>query len=177
MIITLIGMAGVGKSTIGKLLASHLGYSFIDVDDLIKQRIGGPLQDYLDKKGDSAFIKVEEDAILDLDLRDKMVISTGGSAIYSEAAMEVLSEKSLIILLDDTFPNIRKRISHPWKRGIVGFREKGIKKLYLERWQLYRKYADIVVDINGMANKKKVVDDIVEKSKELCNSTFDTFSL
>jgi shikimate kinase len=42
---------------------------------------------------------------------------------------------------------------------------------------LYRKYADIVVDINGMANKKKVVDDIVEKSKELCNSTFDTFNL
>ncbi|RNI15059.1 hypothetical protein EFE42_02475 [Methanohalophilus sp. RSK] len=59
----------------------------------------------------------------------------------------------------------------------MGFREKGIKKLYLERLQLYRKYADIVVDINGMANKKKVVNNIVEKSKELYNSTFDTFNL
>jgi shikimate kinase len=177
MIITLIGMAGVGKSTIGKLLATHLGYSFVDVDNLIKQRIGGQLQDYLDEKGDSAFIKVEEDAILNLDLRDKMVIATGGSAIYSEAAMKILSEKSIIILLDDTFPNIRKRISHPWKRGLVGFREKGIKKLYMERMQLYRKYADIVVDLNGMANKKKVVNNIVEKSKELYNSTFDAFNL
>ncbi|WP_462272674.1 shikimate kinase [Methanohalophilus sp.] len=177
MIITLIGMAGVGKSTIGKLLASHLGYNFVDVDDLIKQRIGGPLQDYLDEEGDSAFIKVEEDAILNLDLKDNMVIATGGSAIYSEVAMKILSEKSLIILLDDTFPNIRKRISHPWKRGLVGLWEKGIKKLYLERWQLYRQYADIVVDINGMANKKKVVDDIVEKSKKLYNSTFSPFSL
>jgi shikimate kinase len=106
-----------------------------------------------------------------------MVIATGGSAIYSEAAMKILSEKSIIILLDDTFPNIRKRISHPWKRGLVGFREKGIKKLYMERMQLYRKYADIVVDLNGMANKKKVVNNIVEKSKELYNSTFDAFNL
>ena len=66
MNITLIGMAGAGKSTIGRVLAKRLDYTFIDVDHLITENTGMPLQTLIDNEGDSALIRFEEEAILKL---------------------------------------------------------------------------------------------------------------
>ncbi|MDD3873186.1 MAG: shikimate kinase, partial [Methanosarcina sp.] len=79
MNITLIGMAGAGKSTIGRVLAKQLDYTFIDVDRLIKENTGMPLQALIDMQGDLALIKFEEEAILRLNQVDSCVISPGGS--------------------------------------------------------------------------------------------------
>ena len=72
MNITLIGMAGAGKSTIGRALAKSLDYTFIDVDRLITEKTGMPLQALIDKHGDSALIRFEEEAILRLGQVDRM---------------------------------------------------------------------------------------------------------
>ena len=80
-------MAGAGKSTIGRALAKRLGYTFIDVDHLIRENTGMPLQTLIDKEGDLAFIRFEEEAILRLGQVDRSIISPGGSVIYSEKAM------------------------------------------------------------------------------------------
>ncbi len=92
MNITLIGMAGAGKSTIGKALSKRLSYTFIEVDRLITESAGAPLQVLIDKEGDSSLIRFEEEAILKLGLVEGCIISPGGSVVYSEKSMEHLKK-------------------------------------------------------------------------------------
>ncbi|WP_095645754.1 shikimate kinase [Methanosarcina spelaei] len=164
MNITLIGMAGAGKSTIGRALAKHLGYTFIDVDHLIREKTGMPLQTLIDKEGDLAFIRFEEEAILRIEQVDRSVISSGGSVIYSEKAMTHLKTISKIIFLDTAFRSIAKRLPNARKRGIVGLRDRSLKELFEERVVLYHKYADFSIKLNGKEN----IQEITEKIIELC---------
>lgn len=164
MNITLIGMAGAGKSTIGRALAKHLGYTFIDVDHLIREKTRMPLQTLIDKEGDLAFIRFEEEAILRIEQVDRSVISSGGSVIYSEKAMTHLKTISKIIFLDTAFRSIAKRLPNARKRGIVGLRDRSLKELFEERVVLYQKYADFSIKLNGKEN----IQEITEKIIELC---------
>lgn len=162
--ITLIGMAGAGKSTIGRALAKRLGYTFIDVDQLIRENTGMPLQTLIDKHGDSALIRFEEEAILRLGQVDRSVISPGGSVVYSEKAMEHLKAISKIIFLDTAFRSIARRLPNARKRGIVGLRDRSLKELFEERMVLYEKYADFSIKLKGREN----VQEITKKIVELC---------
>lgn len=164
MNITFIGMAGAGKSTIGRALAKRLDYTFIDVDKLITEKTGMPLQSLIDKHGDSALIRFEEEAILRLGQVDGCIISPGGSVVYSEKAMEYLKSMSKIIFLDVPFRNIVKRLSNARKRGIVGLRDRSLKDLFEERIVLYQKYADFSIKLQGKEN----IQGLVEKIIELC---------
>jgi shikimate kinase len=162
MNITLIGMAGAGKSTIGRALAKRLGYTFIDVDHLIKENTGMPLQTLIDKQGDSAFIGFEEEAILRLGQVDRCIISPGGSVVYSEKSMEHLKKISKIIFLDTAFRSIARRLPNARKRGIVGLRDRSLKELFEERMVLYQKYADYSIKLKGKENIQEIVEKIVE---------------
>lgn len=162
MNITLIGMAGAGKSTIGKVLAKRLSYTFIDVDRLITGNTGMPLQTLIDKQGDLALIRYEEEAILRLDQMDACVISPGGSVVYSKKAMEHLKRISKIIFLDAPFRSIVRRLPNARKRGIVGLRDRSLKELFEERIGLYQKYADFSIKLKGNENIQEVVEKIVE---------------
>lgn len=161
MNITLIGMAGAGKSTIGKALAKRLNYTFIDVDRLITEKTGMPLQDLIDKQGDSALIIFEEEAILGLGQMDNCIISPGGSVIYSREAMKHLKEISKIVFLDAPFRSIVRRIPNARKRGIVGLRDRSLKELFEERLVLYNKYADFSIKIRGRENVQGLVDRVI----------------
>ena len=164
MNITLIGMAGAGKSTIGKALAKRLRCTFIDVDRLITENTGMPLQTLIDKQGDLALIRYEEEAIIGLKQMDACVISPGGSVVYSEKAMEHLKKISKIIFLDAPFRSIVRRLPNARKRGIVGLREMSLKELFEERMSLYQKYADFSIKLKGKEN----IQDVVGKIIELC---------
>lgn len=164
MNITLIGMAGAGKSTIGRVLAKRLGYTFIDVDHLIMKNTGMPLQTLIDKEGDSALVRFEEEAILGLEQMDSCIISPGGSVVYSEKAMERLKNISKIIFLDAPFRSIARRLPNARKRGIVGLRNRSLKELFEERMVLYRKYADFSIKLKGKENIQEVVEKIIELS-------------
>ncbi|MEA1984148.1 MAG: shikimate kinase [Euryarchaeota archaeon] len=170
--ITLIGMAGVGKSTIGKLLAKRLGYSFIDVDLLIKKKIGTDLQTFLDTEGDRALIDIEQGSVLELDLQpgDRCIISPGGSVVYSEDAMRYLKEISTVIFLDTSFKNIVRRISDPSSRGLVGLKNMDMKKLYQKRNILYRKYADVTVTVKAYDRKSVVVAKVIRELEQFRRS-------
>jgi len=162
MNITLIGMAGAGKSTIGKALAKRLDYTFIDVDGMITKRTGMPLQALIDKQGDSALIRFEEEAILELEQVDDCIISPGGSVVYSEKAMEHLKKISKIVFLDASFRSIVRRIPNARKRGIVGLRDRSLKELFEERLVLYKKYADFSIRIKGRENVQKIAGKIIQ---------------
>ncbi len=162
MNITLIGMAGAGKSTIGKALAKRLNYTFIDVDRLITEKTGMPLQDLIDKQGDSALIRFEEEAILGLGQLDNCIISPGGSVIYSRDAMRHLKEISKIVFLDAPFRSIVRRIPNARKRGIVGLRDRSLKELFEERLVLYNKYADFSIKIRSRENVQSLAERVIK---------------
>jgi shikimate kinase len=96
--IILIGMAGAGKSTIGRVLAGLSGKQFLDTDDLITLQTGMALQDYLDQVGGKRFQQIEEQILLGLDPYNH-IIATGGSAVYSDKGMTHLQTTGPLILL------------------------------------------------------------------------------
>jgi len=158
MNITLIGMAGVGKSSIGRVLAKQLGIDFIDVDRIIEKATQMSLQQIIDTKGDEAFSKIERDAILGLDLKKEAVIATGGSAVYSAEAMEFLKRHSRVIYLKASFESISAWVSNRLARGLVGLQTKSLREIYDERIPLYEHYADYTVELDAHYATDAVVD-------------------
>ena len=145
--ITLIGMPGSGKSSVGQALAKKLGWGYADTDTLIIAK-HGKIQAILDTQGPVVFRKLEEEAILTLMARDQTVISPGGSVIYSGASMAHLKSLSTVIFLNVPLSVIQKRCEAA-NRGIVGLKEKGWDALYAERVALYKQYADLEIIPRG----------------------------
>ncbi len=142
--ITLIGMPGAGKSTVGHLLAEQLQYSFMDTDTLICRQQQRSLQDIVDKDGYLHLRQFEEQAILSIRVK-KAIISTGGSAVYSARAMQYLSAMSKIIYLAVPYEVIAERIKNLDTRGLAKKPHQSLHDLYIERTALYEKYAEITV--------------------------------
>jgi len=143
MIVTLIGMPGSGKSSVGKVLAARLGFAFVDTDKVIETAHGKRLQEVLNSLGSELFLQVESSAVID-GLRDGTVVSPGGSVVYSEEAMYRAAAASTIVYLRCGLPVLERRIGNK-PRGIVGGAEKTLAELYAERVPLYEKWAKITV--------------------------------
>lgn len=143
--IVLIGMAGVGKSTIGTSVAKALGFNFIDLDEYIKEREGKTLQEIIDAEGEEAFLQLENRRMYEIDLT-RRVVAPGGSIIYHTDLMEHLRQSSTLVYLDDSFENIEGRLTGVPTRGIVGLKSKSLRQIYDERRPLYSKYADITIN-------------------------------
>ena len=144
----LIGMAGVGKSTIGALLSEALGFDFIDLDDYILEKEGRTVQEIIDDEGEEALLQLEKRRMYEIDLTRK-VVAPGGSIIYHSDLMEYLRQCSTLVYLDDSFENIEERLASVLDRGIVGLRNKSLRQLYDERRPLYSRYADITLNCQG----------------------------
>lgn len=147
--VTLIGMPGSGKTAIGKILASRLGWELVDTDHLLERRHGKPLQELINEVGDAAFRALEEQAVLALVPARPTVISTGGSVVYSERAMSHLASLSAVIFLDATLDSIRSHIDAEAPRGIIGMPAGGLDELYRERLPLYRRHALITIQTDS----------------------------
>ena len=80
-------MPGAGKSTIGVVLAKTAALEFVDTDLLIQKQTGRKLQDIIDRDGIDEFLKIEGEVISAIDCKNS-VIATGGSAVFSEKAMD-----------------------------------------------------------------------------------------
>lgn len=139
-----VGMPGSGKSTVGVLVAKHLGLGFIDTDLLIQQKAGCTLQDIVNQQGYLALRQVEEQVLLELDVQ-KHLISTGGSAVYSDAAMNHLKKGGLVVFLDISLETVEARIGDYSLRGISKRPGQSLVELYQERSALYSRYADITI--------------------------------
>ena len=162
--IVIIGMAGVGKSTIGMVLAQTLGYDFLDVDDYIFQQEGKRIQELIDSVGEEAFLDLEKRYMLEISL-PRMVVAPGGSIIYHPDLMEYLRGKAVLVYLDDSFRNIETKLTGGLDRGIVGLRYKTLRQIYEERRPLYFKYADIIIDCRGK-KQGALVDEILKRYRQ-----------
>ena len=143
--IVLIGMAGVGKSTIATSLSKDLGFNFIDVDDYILDKHGKTIQELIDYMGEQAFLQLEKQRMFEIDLTHR-VVAPGGSIIYHADLMEYLSRHSTLVYLNDSFENIESRLTDASTRGIVGLKDKSLRQIYNGRKPLYSRYADITIN-------------------------------
>ena len=153
--LVLIGMPGVGKSTVGVLLAKALSRRFTDTDVLIQAAEGRRLQDIIDSEGLEAFCRTEERYILGLECRGH-VIATGGSVVYSAAAMEHLRAGGAVVYLALPLAQLKKRLRNLDSRGVVMAPGETIEELYEERRPLYEKYAHHVVQCAGLRHEDVV---------------------
>lgn len=147
--IVLIGMAASGKSTIGKKLAQRLNMAFVDTDALIEAWWGAPLQAIVDHLGPDDFVRAEADQISRLFV-ERCVIATGGSVVYSEAAMQHLTELGHVVYLRASFNAIAQRLRNPLSRGLAIGPTQSIEELYAERSPLYARFAQLTLDTDTL---------------------------
>ena len=143
--IVLTGMPGVGKSTIGVILAKQLGYEFVDSDLVIQRRENRLLSEIIEHEGVDGFIEIENQVNASLSV-EKSVIATGGSVVYGREAMEHLKKTGKIIYLQISYPALEKRLGNLKGRGVILRKGQTLKHIYEERIPLYEMYADYIID-------------------------------
>lgn len=146
--IVLIGMPGVGKSTLGVILAKIIGYRFLDADLVIQEREGKLLREIIDEVGVDGFMQIENEVNASLNCK-KTIIATGGSVVYGKEAMEHLKSIGKVFYLKAEYADISSRLSNLKGRGVVLKEGQNLEELYKERVPLYEKYADYIVDETG----------------------------
>lgn len=140
--ITFIGMAGVGKSAVGKLVAAFLNWRFVDLDQMILETKGMSHHDYMKQHGEEALSELENQLALRLDLSDT-VFSPPGSMIYAGQAMEKIKKDSVVVYLEAEPETVKQRLGDRlYQNGIIGLEEKGLAGVMAERIPLYEKYSD-----------------------------------
>lgn len=159
--IILIGMPGVGKSTIGVIMAKMLGYTFIDADIVIQNKEKRLLKDIIESEGVEGFIEIENRINAGID-GDECIIATGGSAVYGKEAMEHYKEIGKILYLKIGFDTLSDRLHDIKGRGVVLKDGQDLKAIYEERSPLYEQYADYIVSEDDLT-----IEETIEKILEI----------
>ena len=158
--ITLIGMPGVGKSTIGVVLAKVLGYQFLDSDLLIQKQENRRLWQIIEEEGYEGFQNVENRVNASIEA-ENTVIATGGSVVYCEEAMKHLKSVGTVVYLKLSLNSLAKRLGNLKGRGVLLREGQTLESLYEERTPLYEKYADITIDEENK-NLEETLQSIVD---------------
>lgn len=139
---------GAGKTTIGKLLAKHLGRSFYDTDHEVEKRTGVKIPVIFELEGESGFRKRETAIIQDLTKLDNIVMATGGGAVIAEENRKLMQESGTVIYLRGSVNDLWHRTRHDKNRPLlqnVDVRAK-LEQLYAERDPLYSQTATLTFD-------------------------------
>lgn len=146
--IFLVGLMGAGKTTVGKLLAKHLGKTFYDADHEIVRRTGVTIPVIFEVEGEAGFRKREEAVIAELAALDNVVLATGGGAVLSPHTRAVLKSRGTVVYLRGTVEELWQRTRHDRNRPLLQTADPKarLRQLYAERDQLYREVATVVID-------------------------------
>ncbi len=149
--VILIGMPAAGKSTIGVLLAKAMGKGFLDTDLAIQEATERSLQAIVDEDGDQRLRAIEDETLRGLAPHNQ-VVATGGSAIYSDAAMQHLRRFGPVVHLGADLATIEARIGDPAGRGLARRAGQSVADLFDERIPLYQAQADITITVDGLSH-------------------------
>ena len=155
--IILIGMPGVGKSTVGVVLAKKKGCRFLDSDLLIQEQYDALLHELIERHGIEGFLKIEEEVNASIDVM-RTVIATGGSVVYGEKAMAHFKEIGTVVYLALSCEGIIKRLGDLHERGVTLREGQTLEDLYVERVPLYEKYADVTIDCENKGIREIVLE-------------------
>ena len=165
--LTLTGMMGVGKSTIGKNLAKKLNYNFIDVDKLIENKERTSIRLIFKNKSESYFRKIETEITL-LELKkNNSVIALGGGAFLNNAVRRSAKKLSVSFWLDVSIDELIKRLKKNRRRPLLNKKNVGetVKKIYFDRKKIYNE-ADYRIKCNSLKSEEIVntILNLYEKS-------------
>jgi shikimate kinase len=146
--ISLVGLPGGGKSTIGRQLARRLGWDFADCDVEIERRIGCSIRTFFEREGERRFRELEADVIAELTALPEAVLATGGGAVLSAANREALHSRTHVVYLRSTVEELFRRLRHDTQRPLlqVSNPQAKLREMFDERDPLYREIAHFVVD-------------------------------
>lgn len=161
--IFLIGMMGVGKSTIGRLLARETGLEFIDSDRELEARSGVTIATMFEVEGEESFRRREAMLLDELTQRRGVVLATGGGAVLQPESRERLHSRGLVIYLESTVDEILRRTQADKARPLLqaADRRARIEELLQYRRPLYEATAHLTFH-SGMFNPKKLAARILE---------------
>lgn len=159
--VILIGMPGVGKSSIGVVLAKNMGYRFLDSDLVIQETEGKLLHELIEENGTEGFLAIEDRINASIET-EKAVIATGGSAVYGAKAMEHFREMGTIVYLYLPYEELAERLGDLHQRGVALRAGQTLQELLEERTPLYEKYAEMTVDCSNKPIRE-IVAEITEK--------------
>jgi shikimate kinase len=148
VIVSLIGMPGSGKSTIGRHLSRHLGWRVVDSDTEIEHRIGMPIRVFFETQGEATFRDVEQEVIAKLCGMKDIVLATGGGAVLRQANREALRQCTHAFYLRSTPEELMRRLRRDTHRPLlqVDDPQRRLRELFRERDPLYRETAQFVVE-------------------------------
>jgi shikimate kinase len=148
MQVSLIGLPGSGKSTVGRQLARRLHLPFLDSDHAIEQRLGCSIRDYFEREGEDSFRDVEESVIDELTSLENGVLSTGGGSVLRPANRQHLRERGHVVYLRSSPDELFRRLRHDVNRPLLQVADPlgRLRELYTVRDPLYRETAHFVID-------------------------------
>jgi shikimate kinase len=161
-LISLIGLPGSGKSTVGRQLARRLQLPFLDSDHAIEQRLGCSIRDYFEREGEDSFRDVEEAVIDELTSLASGVLSTGGGSVLRPANRQHLRERGHVVYLRSSPDELFRRLRHDVNRPLLQVADPlgRLRELYTERDPLYRETAHFVIE-TGRPSVSTLVNMIV----------------
>ena len=161
--VVLIGMMGVGKSTVGRHLAVALRKDFFDSDKEIERNSGASISWIFDVEGEAGFRKRESEAIANICLGENIVLATGGGAVVREETRRILSDFGYVVFLNGSVELILSRTEHDKSRPLLqrSDRAETISRLLAERTPYYSGLADLTLDV-AQLGIEKTVDSIID---------------
>ena len=154
--IVLIGMPACGKSTIGYWLSKKIDYPFLDADKSLEEKESKIISDIFSNEGEEHFRELETKYLKELSEKEGIIISTGGGAVKKKENIDILKRNGIVIFLNRAIIDI-SRENHENRPLLQNI--ENVQKLYDERINLYKKYADIVINNND--DMDVIVDRIV----------------
>jgi shikimate kinase len=147
--IYLVGLMGVGKSTVGKKLASRMGLSFIDCDQELERRNGVTVTTIFDIEGEAGFRKRETRLLEEFVEKDMGIVATGGGVVTQEINRILLKQKGRVIYRNASVNLLWSRLRYCKNRPLLETDnpKERLQVLFDQRDPLYREIADTIVDV------------------------------
>lgn len=158
MLVSLVGLPGVGKSTLGSRLARRLGLSFVDCDNAIEKRLGESISVFFAREGEAVFRDQEEILLAELLESPQAVIATGGGAVVRAGNRRLLRERSVCLYLRAEPEDLLVRLRRSTRRPLLQAAdlESRLTTLAREREPLYREAASFVIDTRGRGSAELI---------------------
>ena len=137
--VTLIGMPGAGKTTVGRILAQKLGREFVDCDEVLVQRAGMPIPDYFAQFGEDAFRQLETALLRELGQKSRLVLATGGGCVTRPENRDPLRQNGTVVWLKRPLRDL-PIAGRPVSQAL------GVEEIYRRRQPLYEQFSDFAVD-------------------------------
>jgi shikimate kinase len=147
-LISLIGMPGGGKSTVGRQLARRLGTDLFDIDQMVEHKVGCAIKQFFEREGEARFRDVESSILMDVTAKARGVMATGGGAVLREANRDALRARTVAVYLHSSPEELFRRLRHDTKRPLlqVGDPLARLRELHAQRDPLYREVAHFVIE-------------------------------